>query len=92
MLKAIAVAGAALLFLCGPSPAMECNPETTGLKYVTVEGSGFASAIFFIPLIALAPLAGPTDVTGQYRCHVAVIGRDAVSAKWKNRPQVEPTE
>jgi len=87
----------ALALLCVPAMAKRfpCNPETTGLKYTTVEGSGFASMFFLIPLLALAPLAGATDTTGQYRCHVAVIGADAASAKWKrdkwrNRPQVEP--
>jgi len=89
----------ALALLCGPLNAAQvmekCNPETTGLKYTTIEGSGFASMFFLVPLLALAPLAGATDTTGQYRCHVAVVGTDAVSAKWKrdkwrNRPQVEP--
>lgn len=70
----------------------KCSPETTGLKYTTIEGSGLASVFFIIPLLALAPVAGATDTTGQYRCHVSVIGRDAVGAirKVKNRPTVEP--
>ena len=70
----------------------KCNSETTGLKYTNVEGSGFASIFFIIPLLALAPVAGATDTTGQYRCHIAVIGRDAAGAKIKKnyRPVVEP--
>ena len=69
-----------------------CTPESTGLKYVEIEGSGIASIFFFIPLVALAPLAGATDDTGQYRCHVAVIGSDAVGAikKVRNRPKLNP--
>lgn len=69
-----------------------CTVESTGLKYVEVEGSGFASMFFVVPLLALAPLAGTLDSTGQYGCHVAIIGGDAVGAraKIKNRPQVNP--
>jgi hypothetical protein len=92
--------GLALVFgmalLCNAAHAAqvmeECTSESTGLKYVEIEGSGLASIFFFIPLVALAPLAGATDTTGQYRCHVAVIGSDAVGAvnKVKNRHKVTP--
>lgn len=75
-----------------PSQLPTCTPETTGLKYTQVEGSGLASMFFVIPLLAMAPLAGATDDTGQYRCHVAVVGADAAGAvkKIRNRPKVEP--
>jgi len=91
----ILIFGVGMLHSASHSKQMPCNPESTGLKYVTVPGSGFASAFFFLPLVALAPLAGATDTTGQYRCHVSVIGRDALTAKWKRdkwrtRPKVDP--
>lgn len=86
------VFGTALLCNAAHSKQMPCSVESTGLKYTEIEGSGFASAIFIVPLLALAPLAGATDTTGQYRCHVSVIGRDAIGAKIKKkyRPVVEP--
>jgi len=98
-MKALFVATALLLLGSIPTNAAQvmerCNSETTGLKYTNIEGSGFASMFFFIPLLALAPVAGATDDTGMYRCHVAVIGADAAGARrkiknFKNRPQVEP--
>lgn len=69
-----------------------CTAESTGLKYVNVEGSGFASMFFVIPLLALAPVAGTLASNSQYGCHVAVIGSDAAGAyrKVHNRPKVAP--
>jgi hypothetical protein len=91
-MKALLLALGLLFVGSATANAENCSVESTGLKYTEVEGSGFASMFFVIPLLALAPLAGATDSTGQYRCHVAVIGADALGAKkkLKNRPQVEP--
>jgi len=92
----IVVFGVFVIFPTKPADAAQiqekCTPESTGLKYVTIEGSGIASIFFVIPLLALAPLASATDVNGQYRCHVQVIGRDALGAKAKRnyRPTAEP--
>lgn len=78
----ILVAIMMLILFYGISPAAEvteCTSETTGLKYTELEGSGIASLFFFPFLAAMAPVAMATDDTGQYKCHIAVIGRDSLT-------------
>lgn len=67
--------------------AAECTPESTGLKYVKVGGSGLASAFFLLPLVALAPLAYPLATNDQYVCHVKVIGNSAAGFYKVGKPK-----